>query len=328
MKKLLISAAAALLALLGAPVQAQDAPYPSKPIRIIVPLAPGGATDTIARVVAKQLSVVLNTPVLIENRTGAGGIIGLDAVARAPKDGYTIFTGNISTNAINQTIYADKMKFKPTEALAPVTMLATIPHTLVVSTKFEPKTVAELVAYAKANPGKVNHASPGVGSYPMLDMLNFERAAGLKMVHVPYAGGVGQYLAPMIANEVQVGFINASSVIEMVKAGKLRAIAVTTAERLPALPNVPTMAESGFPNIGTNAWNGMFAPAGTPQPILDKLYAATAEALQSPEVKEAFAKILIVPAASKSPADFDKFVRAETARWADIVNTLGVKVDD
>ena len=320
-------AAVAALTFLGAAVSAQEPTYPSKPIKIIVPLAPGGATDIIARIIARHLTVRFATPVVVENRTGAGGIIGLDAIAKAPNDGYTLFIGNISTNALNQTIYAGKLKFKPTEALTPVSMLATIPHLLVSSSKFEPKSVKELIAYVKANPGKVNYASPGTGSYPMLDMLTFEKAAGLQMVHVPYNGGAGQYVAPLIGNEVQIAFLNASSAIEMVKAGKVRALAVTTETRLPALPSVPTMAESGFPNIGTNAWQGLFVPKGTPEPIVNKLHAAVAEMLKSGDVKETFDKQLMVPTASRSPAEFDKFVRFETARWADVVSTLNVKIE-
>ncbi len=329
MKKFVLAAAAALLAGLAMGVSAQEAAsaYPSKPIRLIVPLAPGGVTDIIARIVGKQLSVVLNTPVIIENRTGAGGIVGLDYAARSPKDGYTLFCGNVSTNAINQTLYADKLKFKVTEALQPITRLAVIPHTVTVSNLFPPKTMAEFVAYTKANPGKVNYATPGAGSYPQIDMLNLASAAGLDMVHVPYPGGVGQYLVPMSANEVQVGFINAASVYEMIKAGRLRALAVTTPERLPELPNVPTMAESGYPNIGTNAWNSLFAPAGVPQPIIDKIFKATVEALNSPEVKETFAKQFIIASPSNSPAEFDKFIRDETARWGDLVTRLNVKAD-
>ena len=324
------SAAAALAcaAWCGAPASAvADDAYPSKPIRMIVPLAPGGATDTIARIVAKQMTVELATPVTIENRTGAGGIIGMEAAARAAPDGYTLFIGNLSTNALNQTVYADKLKFKPDEALVAVSMLATIPHLLVSSAKFEPTSVKELIAYAKAHPGQVNHASPGVGSYSMLDMLNFEKAAGLQMVHVPYAGGAGQYIAPMVSNEVQIAFLNASSVLEMVKAGKLRALAVTTERRLPELPNVPTMAESGFPGIGTNAWQGLFVPRGTPKPVIDKLYAAVAEALKSEEVVETFRKQTIVPAVSPSPEAYGKFVKTEVSRWATIVSALNVKVE-
>ncbi|MDB5806132.1 MAG: Tripartite-type tricarboxylate transporter, receptor component TctC [Betaproteobacteria bacterium] len=311
---------------LSCPALAQER-YPDKTIRMIVPLAPGGATDTIARIVAKQISTELAVPVTIDNRTGAGGIIGMDAAVRAAPDGYTLFVGNLSTNALNQTVYADKLKFKPDDALMPVSMLATIPHLLVSSAKFEPTTVKELITYAKANPGKVNHASPGVGSYSMLDMLNFEKAAGLHMVHVPYAGGAGQYIAPMVSNEVQIAFLNASSVIEMVRAGKLRALAVTTDKRLPELPNVPTMAEAGFPGIGTNAWQGLFVPKGTPKPVVDRLYAAVAEALRQPEVLETFKKQLIIAAVSPSPEEYGKFVKTEVSRWATIVSSLNVKVE-
>jgi len=323
--------AAGVLALTGlcaGSAAAVDEPaYPGKPIRLIVPLAPGGATDTIARIVARQMSVDLGVPITIDNRTGAGGIIGMDAAARAIPDGYTMFIGNLSTNALNQTVYADKLKFKPDEALLPVSMLATIPHILVSSAKFEPATVKDLIAFAKANPGKVNHASPGVGSYSMLDMLNFEKAAGLSMVHVPYAGGAGQYIAPLVSNEVQIAFLNASSVIEMVRAGKLRALAVTTDKRLLELPNVPTMAEVGFPGIGTNAWQGLFVPKGTPKPVIDRIYSAVAESLKQADVLEPFKKQLIVPAVSASPEEYSRFIKAEVSRWATIVASLNVKIE-
>jgi tripartite-type tricarboxylate transporter receptor subunit TctC len=301
--------------------------YPDHPIKIIVPLAPGGATDTVARVLAKYLAVDLGQPVIVENRLGAGGVIGMDAAVRSAPDGYTLFVGNVSTNALNQAIYADQLRYKPDEALIGVSMLATIPHLLISSAKFPPKTVAELIAYAKAHPGAVNHASPGVGSYSMLDMLTFERAAGLQMVHVPYNGGAGQYLTALVSDEVQIAFLNASSVIEMVKAGRLRALAATTATRIPQLPDVPTMAEAGFPGIGTNAWQGLFAPAGTPKPIVDKLHASVVKALGLPEVKQTFAKSLIDTAPSESPEAFTAFVKGETVRWAKVVADLHVHVD-
>lgn len=326
MKNLLCIALAMASVIAAAPSAAQ-APYPSRPIKLVVPLAPGGATDTVARVVAKQLSISMNTPVVVENRTGAGGLIALDYMARAPADGYTLFIGNVSTNALAEVVSASKLKVKPTEALMGVTMLAIIPHLLVSSTNFEPQSVQQLISYAKANPGKVNHASPGVGSYSMLDMLTFERAAALNMVHVPYNGGAGQYLVPLVSGEVQIAFINASSVLEMVKGGKLRALAVTTTERLPELPSVPTMAESGFPGIGTNAWQGLFVPRGTPAPVLQSLYDHVAAVLRRDDVKQTFEKTLIVPTASKSPADFDNFVREEAARWSRTVKDLNVKTD-
>ena len=306
---------------------AQDASYPNRPIKMIVPLAPGGATDTVARIFAKQLSIILNTPVMVDNRVGAGGIIAMDSMTKVPSDGYTVFIGNLTTNALNQTVHAEKMKIKPDEALSGVSILATIPHRLVSSSKLDVKNMKELIAYVKANPGKVNHASPGTGSYSMLDMLLFERAAGLDMVHVPYNGGAGQYIVPMVSNEVQIAFINASSVIEMIRAGKLRAIAVTTDKRLPELPNVPTMAESGFPGIGTNAWQALFVPKGVSKQVIDKLFSAIVEATKSDELVDAFKKQLIIPGASSSPDDFNKYVRSEVVHWASVLQSLNVKGD-
>jgi tripartite-type tricarboxylate transporter receptor subunit TctC len=327
MKNKLTTGIVVALAIFASFATAQEMAYPNKPIKIVVPLAPGGATDTIARVIAKNMSVNLSVPVLVENRSGAGGIIGLEAAAKAPPDGYTLFIGNVSTNALNQTIYADKLKFKPDDALTGVTRLAVIPHILVSSAKFEPTSVPELIAYVKAHPGKVNHASPGTGSYSMLDMVRFEKAAGLQMMHVPYQGGAGQYLAPLIANDVQIAFLNASSVIELIRAGKLRALAVTTDRRLQELPSVPTMAELGFPGIGTNAWQGLFVQKGTPRSIVDRLYGSVSDVLLSADVRETFAKQLIIPSNSPSPAEFNSYVKSEVRHWADVVHTLKVKAD-
>lgn len=304
---------------------AQDGAYPNRLVRIIVPLAPGGATDNVARVLAKNLADVLKTPVVIDNRVGAGGMIGMEAAIKAAPDGYTLFVGNVTTNALNQTVYADKMRVKPDDGLVPITMLATIPHLFISSARFAPTTLKELIDYAKANPGKVNHASPGVGSYSMLDMLNFEKAAGLQMVHVPYNGGAGQYVAALVSNQVQIAFLNASSVIEMVRAGRLRALAATTPQRLPELPGVPTMAESGFPGIGTNAWQGLFAPAGTPKPVVAKIYASVVKVLQSDEVKETLGKSLIVSAPSPSQEDFSAYIKSEVSHWARIVAVMNIK---
>jgi tripartite-type tricarboxylate transporter receptor subunit TctC len=306
---------------------AQDASFPNRPIKLVVPLAPGGATDTVARIYAKQLSLKLNTPVIVENRVGAGGMIALESMSKAPADGYTIFVGNLSTNALNETVFAEKIKRKPSEYLTGITVLATIPHIFVASSQLGINSLPELIAYAKRNPNTINHASPGVGTYSMLDMLSFEKAAGLKMTHVPYNGGAGQYIVPMVSNEVQIAFVNASSVIEMIRAQKLRALAVTTEKRLPELPNTPTMAELGYPGIGTNAWQAIFVPVGTPKGVIDTLYNASIDALNTEELKEAFKKQLINPAYSKSPEDFNRFVRQELTRWSGILNNLNVTAD-
>jgi tripartite-type tricarboxylate transporter receptor subunit TctC len=301
--------------------------FPNRPIKMVVPLAPGGATDNVTRIIAKQISQILNNPIIVENKIGAGGLIAMESMTKVNPDGYTLFVGNLSTNALNQTVFAKKMKFKPEDELTGISILATIPHILVSSAKLEAKDFKEMIAYIKANPKKVNHASPGVGTYSMIDMLTLEKAAGLDMTHVPYNGGAGQYLIPMVSNDVQIAFINASSVIEMIRAGNLRALAVTTDKRLPELPNTPTMAELGYSGIGTNAWQGLFAPKKTPPAIVQKIHAAVVEALKSEEVKEAFKKQLIVPVSSSSPEEFNSFVKSEVVRWANIVKSVNLSTE-
>ena len=301
--------------------------FPNRPIKMVVPLAPGGATDTVTRIIAKQISQILNNPIIVENKIGAGGLIAMESMTKVNPDGYTLFVGNLSTNALNKTVFSKKMKFKPEDELTGISILATIPHILVSSAKLEAKDFKEMIAYIKANPKKVNHASPGVGTYSMIDMLTLEKAAGLDMTHVPYNGGAGQYLIPMVSNDVQIAFINASSVIEMIRAGNLRALAVTTDKRLPELPNTPTMAELGYSGIGTNAWQGLFAPKKTPPAIVQKIHAAVVEALKSEEVKEAFKKQLIVPVSSSSPEEFNSFVKSEVVRWANIVKSVNLSTE-
>ena len=323
----LFSVICSLWILLTCKTSFAEEPFPNKPIKMIVPLAPGGATDTVTRIVAKQVSQILNNPIVVENRIGAGGLIAMESMTKANPDGYTLFVGNLSTNALNQTVFAKKMKFKPEDELTGVSIIATIPHILVSSAKLEAKDFKEMMAYIKANPKKVNHASPGVGTYSMIDMLTLEKAAGLDMTHIPYNGGAGQFLIPMVSNDVQIAFINASSVIEMIRAGNLRALAVTTEKRLPELPNTPTIGELGYPGIGTNAWQGLFAPKKTPPAVLQKLHAAVVEALKSEEVKEAFKKQLIVPMSSSSPEEFNSFVKSEVARWANIVKSVNLPTE-
>src|SRR5438105_4162510 len=256
---------------------AQD--YPAKPVKMLVPYAPGGATDIIARIVAQRLTESLKESFIVENRPGANGNIALEATAKAPADGYTLLVGNVSTNAINENIYAEQLTIRPSRDLVGITKLVEIPHILVANASFPPNNVGELIAAAKKAPGRINFASVGVGSYPHLDMERLERAAGIELTHVPYKGGAGQAIPAMIAGEVQVGFFNMASLLPHIKSGRLKALGAVPAQRIPELPNVPTLAEQGYPGIGTNAWQGLFAPAATPKPIVDKLYAAVAGVL-------------------------------------------------
>src|SRR5215468_11508491 len=303
-----IAVAAFVAAALPAAAQAPD-PYPSRPVKILVPYAPGGATDIIARHLATRLTDVLAQTVVVDNRAGASGNIALEATAKAQADGYTLLVGNVSTNAINESTFAGVLQTKPSRDLVGITKLVEIPHVLVASMSFPPNTVAEAIEWARKNPGKLNYASAGIGTYPHLDMLRFEKAAGIQVTHIPYKGGAAQMLPALISGEVQLAFINLASTNEQIKAGKLKALATTMPTRLPELPSVPTMAEQGFPGIGTNAWQGLFAPAATPKPIVDKIYAAVVAVLSRPEMKELLAKQLMTVAVSPSPQAINDEVR-------------------
>jgi len=304
---------------------AQD--YPTKLVRILVPYGPGGATDIVARIVAAKLTESLGQSFVVENRPGANGNIALEATAKAAPDGYTLLVGNVSTNAINENIYAGQLTIRPSRDLAGITKLVEIPHIVVASASFPPNNIAELIALARKEPGKINFASVGLGSYPHLDMEKFMKASGTEMTHVPYKGGAGQAIPAMIGGEVQLAFFNMASLLPHIKSGRLKALAAIPTQRLPELPNVPTLAEQGFPGIGTNAWQGMFAPAATPKPVVDKLYAAVASALGRPDQKEGLAKQMMSVELSKSPAEFTELVLKETQGWGEFLRGARIKID-
>jgi tripartite-type tricarboxylate transporter receptor subunit TctC len=306
---------------------AQGTDYPNKTVKLVIPYGPGGATDIIARVIAPKLQDILGQAFVVENRPGASGSIALETVGKAPPDGYTLLVGNVTTNAINETTFADKLSIKPSRDLVGITRLVEIPHVVVAATAFPPNTVKEMVDWAKKNPGKLNYASAGIGSYPHLDMLKLIKAAGFEATHIPYKGGAGQMLPALISGEVQVSFINLSSTGQQIKAGRLKVLAVTTAERRPELPNVPTMTEQGYPGIGTNAWQALFAPAGTPKPVVDKIFAAVTQVLSQPEMKEMLAKQLMTVSLSASPQEWTEQVRTETQVWGDFIRENKIKVE-
>src|SRR5256714_7850689 len=282
------------------PALAQD-PYPSKPVRILVPYGPGGATDIIARIVGQRLTESLGQTFLVENRPGANGNIALEAVAKATPDGYTLMVGNVSTNAINENTYAQQLKIKPSRDLVGVAKLIEIPHIVAAAPSFPPSSIAELVAEARRNPGKINYASAGLGSYPHLDMEKLKQAAGIEMTHVPYKGGAGQMIPSILAGETQVAFLNLASTLPHVRAGRMKALATAMPSRLAELPEVPTLAELGFAGIGTNAWQGMFAPAATPKPVLDKLYGSIAALPSHPQKEEAPRQPALAPTPAPPP---------------------------
>ncbi|AVS89586.1 LacI family transcriptional regulator [Paracidovorax avenae] len=315
-------AAAAACALLPGLAAAQA--FPSKPITIIVPFAAGGTTDILARIIAQGMGAELGQSVVVDNRAGAGGNIGGQVAARAPADGYTLFMGTVGTHAINAALYR-KMPFDPVKDFAPLTRVANVPNLLVANPAQPFKTVQELIAYAKANPGKINFGSSGSGSSIHLSGELFKSMAKVDMQHVPYKGSAPA-VTDLLGNQIAIMFDNMPSAIQHVRSGKLRAIAVTTAKRSPELPDVPTIAESGVPGYEATSWFGMFAPAGTPVPVVAQLNATIVKVLAMPDIKKKLAE-QGAEAAGETPAQFADFIQKESVKWGKVVRESGASVD-
>jgi len=308
----------ALLGVLTAlPAAGGEAAYPVRPVRLIVPYAPGGATDITARQLAQRLTDAWSQQVIVDNRAGGSGAIALELTAQAVPDGYTLMVGNVSTNAISETAFAKQLKVKPSRELTGVTNLIELPHFFLVSAAVPVSNLKELIARAKTQ--KMSYASAGVASYPHLDSARFLKAAGIEMTHVPYKGGAGQMIPALIGNETQFAMLNMASTIAHFRAGRLKPLTTTWPTRRPEFPDVPTMAEAGFPGIGTNAWNGLFAPAKIPRPVLAKVHADVVKAMESPEMKAALDKQFMTVVVNRSPAEFQKFVEAEVKKWGAVI---------
>lgn len=312
---------------LGATASFAQAPaYPTKPIRIIVPYAPGGATDIVARIVAEPMRQALGQPVIVESKVGANGIVALDELVKTP-DGYTLMVGNVTTNAITPVVDAKKLRFDYGKSVVPVQRLADVPAILVVTTTgFAPRSVKDIVDLAKKNPGKVRAGTVGAGSYPHFDAAFFAVRAGidLNMIHNK-AGGAG-VINDLVTGDAQLAFLNAASTRAMIQAGKMAPAAVVSTKRLEAYPNVPTMAEAGLPDVGTIAWQGLFAPAGTPKAILETLFKASTAAVASPSAKETFAKQNFILVQNASLDESAKWLAGELERWKKIA--AQVKLDN
>ena len=296
------------------------AAYPEKPIRLIVPAAAGGTTDIASRLVGKRLGETLGQPVVVENRAGAGGIIGSQALTNASADGYTLMMGNIGPNAINYSLYKH-LPYKPQD-FAPVTLVVSVPNVLVVNPAVPARSVAELVALAKARPGQLSFASSGTGQSPHLAGELFRKRTGIDVVHVPYKGAAPG-VSDLLAGQVSMMVDNLPSSLPHIRAGKLRALAVTSATRVAELPDVPTMKEAGLDDFQVTAWFGLVAPAGTPPAIIDLLQKHVASILAEPATRGKLAELGGMPGGD-TPAHFAGFIQSECERWARVVKDTGV----
>jgi tripartite-type tricarboxylate transporter receptor subunit TctC len=315
--------ATVLAIVVSMPASAQD--WPKRWVKVIVPFAPGGATDLVARIVVKRMSELLGQPMPIENRPGAAGNIGVAAVAGSAPDGYTVLIGNVSTNALNPVMYARVAKVDPLKELEPVGGVAVVENVLVgtAAGTLPPNTFKEFIKYAQDNPGKLNYSSGGIGSYAHLDMLVLSRLAKLDMVHVPAVGGAGGS-TNVQSGLVHTTFLNAANAQTNLRSKLVKAFAVTGPQRLSQLPDVPTLKELGFPSVGTANWAGMFVPKGTPQPVIKRLHQALTQALASPDVLKAFEMNGITASPNLSPEDYGRFVQSEHDRFQQIVRENNV----
>jgi tripartite-type tricarboxylate transporter receptor subunit TctC len=326
MKTLCTVLAAAVIATFAMVVSAQTAysSYPTRPVTLVVPFPPGGGTDTGARIIAQKLSTKWGQQVIVENKGGAAGQIGADMVAKAKPDGYTILMGNIGTQAINPSLYP-KMAYDPDRAFAPITLVAELPLAMMINPSTPSKTAAEFIAFAKSQPGKLSYSSSGAGSGPHLAAEMFKDATGTFILHVPYRGG-GPAIADLLAGHVQLSFMTVLEASGHIKAGKLRALAVTSDKRVTALPDVPTIAETVIPKFNSISWIGLLAPAGTPTEVVDKISADVRELLATDEVKARLIELGAIPAGT-TPAQFTQLIDGDRKRYAQIIRERKITVN-
>ena len=312
----------ATLLLLGSSVEAQT--YPTKPIRWVVPYTGGGITDVVTRIVTQKMSGPLGQPIVVDNKPGANSILGSDLAAKAPPDGYTMVTV-IAGYAANVTLYSGKLPFDPLKDLVPVSLAAIAPLVMTVNEGLPARDVKELIAYAKANPGKLNFGSSGIGAAAHLTCELFKQTVGIDMVHIPFKGTAPATQA-VLANDIQILVDTPLSLMPQVRSGKLRALGMFAPTRLPAYADVPTLAEAGGPALESSTWVLFMAPGGTPKEIVNRLAAETAKALRAPDIKERLNQTGIEPVGN-TPEQAKQFLDAEIAKWAKVINTAGVKAE-
>ncbi|MBI3372944.1 MAG: tripartite tricarboxylate transporter substrate binding protein [Betaproteobacteria bacterium] len=314
----------AIACVLLVPALAAAQAYPTKPIKWIVPYTPGGITDTVTRLVTQKIQEALGQPIVVENRPGANSQLGANIVATSAPDGYTILTV-IAAHAANATLYAGKAPFDPVKSFAPVSLVATAPLIITANNNFPPKTVKELIAYAKANPGKISFGSSGIGAAAHLTTELIKQTAGIDMVHIPYKG-TAPALQGLLGGDIQVLLDVPSSMMPHVRGGKIRALAMTWGSRIKGADEVPTIVESGGPAIESATWVAFLAPAGTSSDIVRRLSAETAKAVGAADLRERFAQLAIEPVGN-TPEQMGKFLNEEIVKWARVINTAGVKAE-
>lgn len=324
-RQILLSAALFAASVATVPAFAQNEPYPSRPVRMVIPFAPGGASDYIARILQPKVAEELGQQIVIDNRPGASGGIGVETAARATPDGYTILLGNVSALGIGPNLF--KAIQKNEANLVPITLVVDVPGALGIHGGLPPNNLKEFIAYAKANQGKLSYGSAGYASAQRMAFEFFMSKAGIKMLHVPYKGGAGASTVAIISGEVAATMVTTASLVPHAKTGKIKILAVVAKKRIPALPDTPTMIESGFPELSLGSWQGIYVPKGTPKAIIDKLYKVFVKVVHDPWTGEQYSKVSAQQITSDSPAEFAKFMREQVAFWGKVTKDLGIKVE-
>lgn len=326
-RKALSAVACLAVGIAAAPVHAQDK-YPSKPIKIVVPYAPGGATDYAARLVSEKARQALGQNIVIENKPGAFGIIAIEEMARARPDGYTLMIGNVTTNGITPVLFPNKMSINYEKDVIAIARLLVTPNVLIVTTTdFKPRTMAEFLDHTRKNPGKVRYASSGIASFPHFDTEMLSKRAGLDMIHIPYKGGAGEMVKGIVNGEVHVTLLSTPITLPQIRAGTVHPLAAVTEKRLAALPDVPTLAEAGFPGVGTGNWSALFARAGTPPDVIKLLHRAFTDAVNDTFVREAAAKTGTDIFPADSPEETTKWLGDEMKKWRGILAEIKIEMN-
>jgi tripartite-type tricarboxylate transporter receptor subunit TctC len=324
-RRFMLSAVLFAASVATVPVFAQTGPYPSRPVRMVIPFAPGGASDFIGRILQPKLAEELGQQVVVDNRPGASGGIGVETAATATPDGYTLLLGNVSSMGIGPNLFTTIRKNAAN--LVPITLVVDVPGALGIHGGLPPNNLKEFIAYARANEGKLSYGSAGYASAQRMAFEFFMSKAGIKILHVPYKGGAGASTVATISGEVAATMVTTASLVPHAKTGRIKVLAVVAKKRIPALPDTPTMIESGFPELDLGSWQGIYVPRGTPKAVINRLYKVAVKVVHDPWTGERYNKVSAQQITSDSPAEFAKFMRTQNAFWGKVTKDLGIKVE-